>query len=507
MNFPCSFRFIVSKDGEYSDNLTDPDAVIDWELVEFVLCSQASVESTTCSICLNTPICPRVAKCGHIFCWPCILQLFSYHEHSSLAPCPVCLREKIRVVDLRPVIIESFHLAIAGAIWDFSLIQRPKHLNLLFPAANDILIDAKAPLPSFENGELARFNRLIVTAQLSDLLRSEASTLDQAIAEAKSCQETTLYLEIAQQMLLEELAALDTPSELTGSTSTLLSPLSKPPPKQRLSDLIPDSLDAADSYFFYQSSDGQQLFLHPLNWHYLSKEFNESNFPTSLSQVKVLDLESKTIDEKTRRRLPALSHLPTSCQYRFALIDMSGILKDPLNQASFAEEVQKRSASIELQNQREARHAAVIAEQAAAKRTADLIQSLSVGSRFAPEIVPPDLDDQFPEIGSLSVSANIPISSHLPTHSSLSSSSPSKAPSAWDNGRLRTSLQRQPEEAFPALPVSPTSEPGHIVLTDSNLDRLQHSSMSFSAAVSSPASSSHPKPNNKKKGKKTVLVL
>lgn len=494
----------MAKDGEYSDNLTDPDAVIDWDLVEFVIYGQSSAEPATCSICLDAPLCPRVAKCGHVFCWHCILQLFSYHERSSIAPCPVCLREKIGVVDLRPVIFESFHLPVVGSSIDFGLLQRPKHLNLLFPAQSRPELDPKSPLPSLQDAATSKFNRLVVTPLLADLLRSEVSALEKAIFAAKATQELTLYLEVALGMLQDELAELDSKSAGLASSAAipaLLSPLVKPAPKQKLADLIPAVLEPEDCYFFFQAVDGQQIFLHPLNLHYIAKEYRQDELPSLFPELKVLDLEVKNLDEKTRRKTPSLSHLPLSCQYHLALVDMTNILKDPLNLASFAEDFRKRADSILLQNQREAKHAAVIAEQVAAKRTADLIQSLTAGrsASSAPEVVAPDLDDHFPEIGSLSLSAHLP--SPVPSSSpSLASSSPSKAPSAWGNGRLMATLQRAPEEDFPSLPA------GHFALNEAQSDKL--TPLNFSEAVSSPQPTASPsKANAKKKGKKTILVL
>lgn len=413
------------------------------------------------------------------------------------------------MVDLRPVIFESFHAPTVNATMDFSLLQRPKHLNLLFPAQHLPTIDPKSPLPFLQDTSISKFNRLVVTPVLGDLLRSEASALETAIESAKASNELTLYHEIALGMLQDELTELDAkPSTLT-STTTLLSPLSKPAPKQKLSDLIPATMEPDDCYFFYQAMDGQQIFLHPLNWHYISKEHVHRELPTELKDLKVLDVEVKTLDEKLRRKSPTLSHLPASCQYHLALVDMTGVLKDPLNLAAFSDDVKKRADSIAIQNQREARHAAVIAEQAAAKRTADLIQSLTAGSRSAaPEVVPPDLDDHFPEIGSLSLSTHLPTPSVAPTSSAaLTSSSPSKTPMAWGNGRLMASLHRGPEEEFPALP------PGHMVLSDTAIEASPSpSSMRFSEAVSSPhpahnTPSNSSKSNSKKKGKKTILVL
>jgi hypothetical protein len=42
-----------------------------------------------CPICLeNLPamIAPRITKCGHIYCWPCVLQYLAYDKDTRTAP-------------------------------------------------------------------------------------------------------------------------------------------------------------------------------------------------------------------------------------------------------------------------------------------------------------------------------------------------------------------------------------------------------------------------------------
>lgn len=411
---------------------------------------------------------------------------------------------------------------------DFTLIQRPKHLNLLYLAGNVPCMDAKSPLPQFcTQNEHSLFNRLTITHQLPELLQSEAKALETAIEEAKSAQELTLYMEVAQQMLKEEMDALDLSksSSLTSSAnSNLLSPLSKPLPKHRLADLIPERLEASHCFFFFQSSDAQQIFLHPLNIQYLLKEYpEESMFPKELHQVKVIDLEAKSLDEKMRRKYHAISHLPTACQFSFALIDMTGILKDPLNLADFAEEVKKRADAIQRVNERDARRAAVMAEQLAAKKTADLIALVSQGTKqgsalSGPEIVPPDLDEYFPEIAphAPSSASPAPHTSSSPSHESNLHASNRSSPSAWDNGRLRASLNKAPEDDFPALPAapvlpSPAGKPDHVILSEAYISAMPQAatppSLNFSAAVTATSPAPAKGSTKKKPGKKTILVI
>jgi hypothetical protein len=506
--------------------------VIDWELVEFVLCPQTE-EEMTCSICLENPTCPRIAKCGHVFCWSCILQLFSYHEHTSLAPCPVCLREKIRLVDLRAVIVEKLLPVIVGSPLNLILVQRPKHLNLLYPSTMDPVLDSKKPLPYYEYEPCARFNRLLVTNQLLELFTTESLVLEGAIASAKSSQDLTLYMEVAQQMLKEEMATVESKLEQRASSSSsllnssgvlipgplssssgLLSPLSKPQSKHSLSELMPEKLEETNSFFFYQSADGQQIFLHPLIAPYMSEQFgHESVMPPILQNMKILDLETKTFDEKTRRKFPALAHLPISCQYHFALVDISELLTDPVRRASFHEDVKKRQDAIERISAREARRAEVHAQQAAIKQLQQQqalynsrYASSTSSNNFGPDVVPPDLtDSSFPEINAIHLGGGGGGGSSTNHHYALSSPStpsssmradgnghgdslaPPRPSSAWDKGTLMTSLNKAPEDAFPALP-SHKDKNGNMVLTDESI--RVHSPSSSSFASSSPSFSS-----------------
>uniref|UniRef100_A0A8C4QW72 E3 ubiquitin-protein ligase RNF10 n=1 Tax=Eptatretus burgeri TaxID=7764 RepID=A0A8C4QW72_EPTBU len=45
-----------------------------------------------CPICLDHPVAPRTARCGHVFCWPCCSHLLSISDTSSITLCPVCFQ-------------------------------------------------------------------------------------------------------------------------------------------------------------------------------------------------------------------------------------------------------------------------------------------------------------------------------------------------------------------------------------------------------------------------------
>jgi hypothetical protein len=451
----------------------------------------------------------------------------------------------------------------------------------LYPATLQPELDAKKPLPLYEHVQQAKFNRILVTDQLLDLFTTESIALDAAITSAKSSKDLTVFMEIAHEMLKEEIAEVEAkivakslassgsiPTSLT--SSGLLSPLSKPLPRQSLSELMPEKLESGNCHYFYQAADGQQIFLHPLSLQYLVEEFgSESLCPSQLAQMKILDLETKSVDEKMKKRFPALAHLPTSCQFYFALVDVTPLLKQPFRKASFAEDVQKRQEAINKANDRETKKAAARAEKIAAARQASMAQNSPSPGLIAslltmPDVVAPDLDESFPEISSLSTSISV-YPAHSPPKGSLGASSTdsalhhsgdgpsassttasnqfahrshqhqasgSKQSSAWDKGTLISSFAKPTEEDFPALPTHKDKH-GNMVLnedtlgssptgaaptsnTASSASRIANigSPMSWgSAAITSPAPPSQQTPtgrsNNKKKqqGKKTLLVI
>lgn len=45
-------------------------------------------EGAACPICLSPPTAPRMTKCGHVFCYPCILHYLTLHEAASGASTP-----------------------------------------------------------------------------------------------------------------------------------------------------------------------------------------------------------------------------------------------------------------------------------------------------------------------------------------------------------------------------------------------------------------------------------
>ncbi|KAK9331418.1 hypothetical protein V1520DRAFT_368622 [Lipomyces starkeyi] len=110
----ANFRFVVHPSGDYTVQALDPDVVIPWHLILQVLVSKHT-QSSSCPICLtDNPVASRMARCGHIFCLPCLMRMLDSEMPSrtngndSGQPtkkrniCPLCL-ESLSLSDAKPV--------------------------------------------------------------------------------------------------------------------------------------------------------------------------------------------------------------------------------------------------------------------------------------------------------------------------------------------------------------------------------------------------------------------
>ncbi|KAL7275332.1 hypothetical protein RUND412_001734 [Rhizina undulata] len=105
----ANYRFIVHPRGDYRAQAVDSDVHLPWENVLQVLAS-VKTQCTNCPICLCTPVAPRMARCGHIFCLPCLIRYMAAVNEKELADnkkprykkCVICM-DSVYLTDTRPV--------------------------------------------------------------------------------------------------------------------------------------------------------------------------------------------------------------------------------------------------------------------------------------------------------------------------------------------------------------------------------------------------------------------
>ena len=93
-----SCQFVVRQGLDYSKHLKDPDVIVDWDLVEQVRLKTTS-DVPSCPICLYPPTTAKLTRCGHVYCWTCILHYLSLSDDKS-RKCPICF-DSVRREDLK----------------------------------------------------------------------------------------------------------------------------------------------------------------------------------------------------------------------------------------------------------------------------------------------------------------------------------------------------------------------------------------------------------------------
>ena len=105
----ANYRFIVDPRGDYHVQAEDADVHLDWSKVLQIIASSKS-QAASCPICLGDPTAPRMAKCGHMFCLPCLIR-YMHSEDGNAPPlekkarwkkCPICW-DSIYISETRPV--------------------------------------------------------------------------------------------------------------------------------------------------------------------------------------------------------------------------------------------------------------------------------------------------------------------------------------------------------------------------------------------------------------------
>ena len=73
--------------------------------------------------------------------------------------------------------------------------------------------------------------------------------------------------------------------------------------------------------YFYQSSDGQPLFLHPLDTRCLQEEHGGVSGMALVLKLPVVECDAYVQDKETKKRFKHLNHLPEGAAFSVAELD------------------------------------------------------------------------------------------------------------------------------------------------------------------------------------------
>ncbi|XP_053181139.1 RING finger protein 10 [Scomber japonicus] len=197
-------QFVVTDDQDYKAHFTDPDTLVNWDCVQQVRIYSHEVPS--CPICLYPPLAARITRCGHIFCWPCMLHYLSLGD-KSWSKCPICY-EAVQTADLKSVVAMETRQYAVGDVITMRLMRREKGALVAMPSSQWVKVEEPV---RFGDTCLSPFSKLLLTssAQVLSLLAEEKAILQAQLSQeedAQGCfiQSALCLLQEREEMLLKQ---------------------------------------------------------------------------------------------------------------------------------------------------------------------------------------------------------------------------------------------------------------------------------------------------------------
>lgn len=241
----ANYRFIVKdRTGAYNKNVIDPDVGVEWD--DIVQVHLSTDEPYLCPICLDVPTIPKMTKCGHIYCWSCMIRYLNDDGKKSWRRCPICF-ESVTATHLKSVEIESINEWSEGQMISFSLLQRARDSTIPIPRSHWTYSKSRS-LAHYTNKD-SIFSRLSLISDITPLFKKEQTAIETAIAVSQSTQDESLpYLAEAQSQLTQKYEewVRENPPKGESNTEVVPEPRSVPviqPEKQKEEEPEEESSD------------------------------------------------------------------------------------------------------------------------------------------------------------------------------------------------------------------------------------------------------------------------
>eukprot|EP00366_Plasmodium_knowlesi_P001261 XP_002258758.1 Zinc finger protein, putative [Plasmodium knowlesi strain H] len=401
----CNFRYYV-KEKNYLTQSADQNIKWDQiEKVDYILFDNTTLTCPICLE--DKIISPRITKCRHIFCFFCILKYFIDEKKKTWKKCPICFEiinendlravkfhyvknykindninmcllytedKKIHLKSERLYFNNSFKVTNKNFVKNnktgdykyfvnidymnknlntFSQNHTNKicKLNLNLGVQFSKLFYLYNPL-SIWIKDLTIFN-FILTNKNMHLFASDENVIQKAIENIKL--KISEYLNIPIEKINPELyfdeGSFDSfylydnlahdvyLAKNKESTAEEKCPIGSEKPTDERS---PDLKNLNQTYF-YQSIDGQCIFLDPFILNLLFFEFdnNMNSMPKFLCNRKIKYIETFVLDEKIRKRHTILSHLPLGVNVLFVSFNIDDLLSER-TKTHFSKEISER---------------------------------------------------------------------------------------------------------------------------------------------------------------------
>ncbi|KAK4154162.1 hypothetical protein C8A00DRAFT_14680 [Chaetomidium leptoderma] len=336
----ANYRFVVTPNGNYTAQAADADEHIDWGDVLQVIASAES-QQTSCPICLSEPVAPRMAKCGHIFCLPCLMRFMNTNtseqtekKQTRWRKCPIC-EDSIYLSDVRPVRFyagQECPLPRKGDDVILRLMTRSGKGTLALPKEGAAeVFESAEDVPWHFAANVLDYARIMrgTSDYMSEEFGREVADLVQ-----QETEDELLYHEDnewTQKAIRAIRTAKEKAAEL-GETEMADASTAIPGPAQ--------SKQVEQDFYFYTSPP--HLYLSPLDIRILKTKYGSfSAFPSTLLPRVEHISTGHAVDESLRKRAKYLGHLPRGCLISFLECDWTDIVSPDIL-ATFAEEIERR---------------------------------------------------------------------------------------------------------------------------------------------------------------------
>ena len=336
----ANYRFVVSPGGNYTVPAVDADQHLEWSDVLQVIASAES-QQASCPICLSEPVAPRMAKCGHIFCLPCLIRFMntSTTEEEEKRParwrkCPIC-EDAVILPEVRPLRFyagQECALPRPGDDVVLRLMMRNAHSTLALPREGGAdVLDSVDDIPWHGDANVLDYARIMKGT--GDYMESQ---FDREIEDLlKQEKEDELLFHEDNEWTQKAIKAIRAAKEKVRGLGAAEMALSA-----RTAFSAQPGRHAEQDFNFYMAPP--HLYLSPLDIRILKTKYGAfSAFPSALlPRVEHISTEH-VVDDALRRRAKYLAHLPHGCLISFLECDWTDIVSAEILD-SFAEEIERR---------------------------------------------------------------------------------------------------------------------------------------------------------------------
>ena len=326
-----NFRYVI--DPNFKCDLSHSDTLVPWKYVKVVLFTPD--DEYRCPICLETPSAPKITSCGHIFCYPCLIHLFSGYDIKQTSEiisnleyqsCPMCNQE-ISLSLIKMVDIMRLPQRNIGEYCEFILLKKSKFGTIpLFPDNED---SDTLPYYSESHSCYSRFQLLDPAVPEKGYFGAEVSLLKREKIQVLSAMEFVdkseqLYYQLALESTVCRLEILhDCLEDHSWGEKKYHQYNFNSNDKKKKEQRNRNKISNMRYFYFYQDQSGKKLFIHPSSQRQLVQKYGSFDSCPKIIQCKIESIIDIEVTNQSKNEFKLISHLPnsSSCQLCTILIE------------------------------------------------------------------------------------------------------------------------------------------------------------------------------------------